>query len=351
MPLIGASLTAVEDKEGLANALEVNGPSSERMLIGCPSSEERQRLIDLLHKQMNCEAPISLTTSSSLPYVSSRLPYRALTRTLAKLIRCGRLTGAQLRDILDSLAERERRLKLGLTLLDPSWPVGNRNFDLDRFRRRCKTEVHLSFAKAQIPPDYVGSPKAGSLLVEKELVLGIPLTSDEDDEETVVASSRSSSLTCLERLTWARELSCHSVLDFPLSSQSSWGRIASRSQSLPPSFHLKGPDGSCERNELKIQVTAPAPSSSDLPPPVQCDPPSASLYRSTLYAHWWLKARFSAATVKAPLFEIEGKVSPKFTVAPPSSSHTLSSLTTPTTSHPLSSVRTALAFQTCRMKE
>ncbi len=85
--------------------LTVSG--SERMTISCPSREERNKLIDLLQKQLKSPAAAGLTspTSSSVPYVS-RPPFRLLTRYLARLIKTGGLTRTSLAEILDGGGKR-----------------------------------------------------------------------------------------------------------------------------------------------------------------------------------------------------------------------------------------------------
>ena len=259
--------------------------------MSCPSREERQRLVDLLQKQMSGSSSTVVATS---PYVSCRLPYRTLTRFLANLIKTGLLTRPILREILDGRAERQRRLILGCTLLDP---LNNcRASDLNRFRRRCKVECHLTTG-------------IGSLRIDKEMTLGVPFLvrnwSDESVSSTTTTGSESDADARLER--------CASLDGAPLSCTSSDGLF--HTQSLPclnlcTNTTLQPADQNVVSHFSFDSGLADVEAICSQSSPTHCNQtqtvelsvspvPFSATYRSTLYAHWWLKAKVSASAIHA----------------------------------------------------
>lgn len=270
---------------------EVGG--CERIGISCPSREERQRLVDLLQKQMSGSSSTVVATS---PYVSCRLPYRTLTRFLASLIKTGLLTPLKLREILDGSCERQRRLILGCTLLDPLNGSGSGTSDLSRFRRRCKVECHLATG-------------TGNLRIDKELTLGVPFLvrnwSDETASSTTTTGSASDTDARLER--------CASLDGAPLSYAFSDGlfhtqslpclNLCTNSTSQPADqnavSHFSFDSGLADVEAIRSQ-SPPNHFNQTQTVELSVSPvPSSVTYRSTLYAHWWLKAKVSASAVHA----------------------------------------------------
>jgi len=310
---------------------------SERLVISCPFREERQRLVELLQKLIRSPIMSSPSANSTvLPYVSCRPPFWHLARYLARLIKTGRLTRRILRDILDGgEAERHRRLILGYAFLDHSNQIANPN----HFRRRCHVECHLSIGPKQ-KLDTCPSPQSRSIYVEKKLTLGVPFLSSSqfDDTTTPTSSTCSSSLTSVRErvvrhwssLSWAHmggRTGGSIGLPSPISESS---HTLSRTQSLPL-INLR-----CDRydNSRKSATSSGAevevadalghsttvgawishfsfdsgladvgtvtrsPSGNALSntSPLELDlrasSPVYSVYRSTLYAHWWRKAKF-----------------------------------------------------------
>ncbi len=319
-------------------------PGSERIVVSCPSREERVRLVELLQKQIR--NPVLNTSISTIPSVS-RPPLRMMTRYLIRLIKAGLLTRLRLREILDGgKAEHERRLLLGCTLINPTAVDTN---NLSRFVRQCRVECHMSTGQSSR-----SSPQSRSLYVEKEFTLRVPfvarcwnrssaLSFSSSTSSTSSSSSASTSLTSSssgssnKRVHWSPQSRIRRGLGGSLdssSSTSSKSRFPSRSQSLPPldlciSRSLKGP--STERTEVPIHYTSTSttvgawvsnfsfdsgladvgggvtpsqsrdatgtPSETDIS--ITSPVSSPAVYRSTLYAHWWRKAKVSASVVLA----------------------------------------------------
>ena len=95
----------------------VSVSGSEKIVVSCPSKEERFRLVELLHKQIRNP---TISSSSSAISCVSRPPFRLMARYLALLIKAGVLTRLRLREILDGgNAEHERRLILGCAFISP----------------------------------------------------------------------------------------------------------------------------------------------------------------------------------------------------------------------------------------
>lgn len=305
------------------------------MVISCPSREERQRLVELLQKQIRSPIMSSPSANSTvLPYVSCRPPFRHLARYLARLIKAGRLTRRILRDILDGgEAERHRRLILGYAFIDHS----NRIADPSHLRRRCHVECRLSIGQKQ-KLDTCPSPQSRSIYVEKKLTLGVPFhsSSQSDGTTTPTSSPCSSSLTSAgERVArhWSSLSWAHmgaGTGDLPSPFYESFHTL-SRTQSLPainlrcdrydncrksaPSSgavvevteasehsttvgawisHFSFDSGLADvsravtRSPSRNALSNASPSELDLRP----FSPVHSVYRSTLYAHWWRKAKF-----------------------------------------------------------
>ena len=323
----------------------VSVSGSERIIVSCPSKEERLRLIELLQKQIR-NPTISSSSSSAVSCVS-RPPFRLMTRYLALLIKAGLLTRLRLREILDGgKAEHERRLILGCAFISPSANVETIN--LNRFLRQCRAECHLPTGQSQR-----SSTQTRSLYIEKEFTMGVPFTvrsrsrsSASSTSSSTCTSSSSSSSSSSPLISGATNLKSHwspktrthggfsGSLDCSSFLSPKSPRFPSRSQSLPPPLDLcitrfcfKEP--SAERAEGPVQryyasTTAGAwvsnvsfdsgladvggatssqsrdatgtPSESDT---ASNSSPVAPVYRSTLYAHWWRKAKVSAAVLLA----------------------------------------------------
>ena len=248
----------------------------------------------------------SSTVVATSPYVSCRLPYRTLTRFLANLIKTGLLTPLKLREILDGSAERQRRLILGCTLLDPLNGCGSGTNDLSRFRRRCKVECHLSTG-------------TGSLHINKELTLGVPFLVRNWSDESA-SSTTSESVSDAD----ARLERCASLDGAPLSCTCSDGLFhtqslpclnLSNSSALQPVdqnavSHFSFDSGLADVEAIHSQ-SPPAHYNQTQTVELSVSPvPFGATYRSTLYAHWWLKAKVSASAVHASSPPLPSAVSP-----------------------------------------
>lgn len=285
--------------------------------MSCPSREERQRLIDLLQKQLRFP---STTVVSTTPYVSCRLPYRTLTRFLASLIKAGLLTRLILRDILDGSAECQRRLGFGCALMDA---VGSKSTsDLSRFRRHCKVECQMTAVESGGPVHH--SPQARSLYVEKELTLGVPFflrswsqsssTSDSSvsDHEPhwrrhrflSLNGSRSSSTSSDTTLFRTQSLPSVNLFASPASSDSlavhkAQGDVSTTLGAWVSRFSFDSGLADVGAIQLRSQFRD-APHCQSAGVELSVSAPLTQVFRSTLYAHWWLKAKVSASAVKFP---------------------------------------------------
>ena len=309
-------------------------PGSERMVISCPSREERLRLVELLQKQIRSPIISTPSTNSTVPYVSRRPPpFQHLARYLARLIKSGRLTRRILRDILDGgETEHHRRMVLGCAFIDHSTLV----IDLNHFIRRCRAECHLSIGREE--PDSCPSPhQSRSIYIEKEFTLGVPILMLSSSSPSTSVTSSSSSLTSVRekvaKLHWSSHSWAHlgvctgGSLDAP-SNNSDTSHSLSRTQSLPMMDLrcMNRNDNIEQAAEIKLTKTlghsttvgawishfsfdsgladvgrAVTRSSSrnalsNASPSSELDLRTSSsaqpIYRSTLYAHWWRKAKF-----------------------------------------------------------
>ena len=290
------ALNTSDDAEGIVpsnrNAFELTISGQERMMVSCTSREERQRLFDLLQKQIRSPTAVSSPTSASFPYVS-RPPFRLLTRYLARLIKKGQLTRRLLGEILDGgRAERERKLVLGCSLIDGIPPAGSSLAsinDLGRFRRKCRVEYHLKAGKHR---------------------------SHSSDKSSSATSSSNSAPCCPERIRRSSQSSQvrGGSLGTACLSSSSTDSSLFRTHSLPPvdlfvasvepqsqpllcgekedeqysaSTTVGAWISSCSFDSGLADVGSGGTASS-------CNassPSSPPTYRSTLYAHWWRKAK------------------------------------------------------------
>lgn len=283
-------------------------------MISCPSREERHKLIELLQKQIRSPAAagVASPTSSTVPYVS-RPPFRLLTRHLARLIKMGHLTRLVLTEILGGgEGECQRRLILGCALIDgrvhyPSdRTVSTTSIDLSRFRRRCVTEVHLSDAHSHsLRAEETNSsiPTGGPFFIRS--------WSQSDSSSSASTQRRcrnhSDFWTRGGSLDAARCLSSCSPQPAPF-----------RARSLPP---------------VEISFLPPADPPAEQPITIQhastvigtwvsrfsfdsnlsdgeatCSSNEEPVYRSTLYAHWWRKAKFPlVAPMPPPSSRIPGR--------------------------------------------
>ena len=314
----------------------VSVSGSEKIVVSCPSKEERFRLVELLHKQIRNP---TISSSSSAISCVSRPPFRLMARYLALLIKAGVLTRLRLREILDGgNAEHERRLILGCAFISPLAVIETNN--LNRFLRQCRAECHLSIDQPQR-----SSPQTRSLYIEKEFTMGVPLIVHSWSRSSASSTSSSSS-TSSPLVSGATNMKSHwspksrirgsfsRSLDSSSFLSSKCPRFPSRSQSLPPHldmcitrFSLK--DTSAEKAEVPVQRyftsttvgawvsnvsfdsgladvggVTPSQSRDATGTPSELDTASNSspcfpVYRSTLYAHWWRKAKVSAAIVLA----------------------------------------------------
>ena len=264
-----------------------------------------------------------------------------MTRYIVRLIKAGLLTRLRLREILDESHEHERRLLLGCTFINPTAIDAN---NLNRFRRQCRAECHLSTGQSS-----PSSPQSRSLYIEKEFTLRVPFAARcwNRSSASFVSSSTSSSSSSTSLVSSYSETSNQKVLwppqshirrDFGRSLDrvsiiSKSPRFPSRSQSLPPldlciDRFLKAP--SAELTEGPVHYTsttvgawvsnfsfdsgladvgggAGTPSqsrdatgtSSENDISISSPVSSPAVYRSSLYAHWWRKAKVSAAVVLA----------------------------------------------------
>lgn len=252
-----------------------------------------------------------------------------MTRYIARLIKAGILTHLRLREILDGgKTENERRIILGCNLMGLSTSAGTD--DLNRFRRQCRVECHLSTDSQRSSPQ--------TLYIEKGLTLGFPLgvqywnlsSSSSSSYTSTSSSSTSSSRATKEKLHWPPRSRMREGLGGSVDRASFFSkspRLPSRSQSLPAlelsitSFH-KAP--SAERAESAVQrpytsttvgawvsnfsydsgladVGGATPSQSrdatGTPSEISISSSVSPVYRSTLYAHWWRKAKLPATVV------------------------------------------------------
>lgn len=301
-------------------------PGSERLVVSCPSRDERLRLVELLQKQIR-NPVIASQAATSIPSVS-RPPFRLMTRYMARLIKTGLLTHQRLREILDGgKSEHQRRVLLGCTIINPS--LSAEMNDLNRFRRQCKVECLLSADDSQ-----TSSLHSRSIHIEKELTLGIPLGARYwNRSSTSSTSSSSSSGLTNEKFHWPAQTRTREGFGGSVdrtSSPAKSPRFPSRSQSLPPlDFRIvssvKAP--TAEQTNCPVQrpytsttvgawvsnfsydsgladVGGATPSQSRDATGTSSDISISSsvshpVYRSTLYAHWWRKAKLSSEVVLA----------------------------------------------------
>lgn len=297
--------------------------------------------MELLQKQIR-NPTISSSSSSSAVSCVSRPPFRLMTRYLALLIKAGLLTRLRLREILDGgKAEHERRLILGCAFISSSANVETNN--LNRFLRQCRAEFHLSTGQSQR-----SSTQTRSMYIEKELTMGVPFivrswSRSTSSSTSSSSSSRSSPLisgaTGVKTHCWSPKSRTRGGFSESLDCSSFFSpkspRFPSRSQSLPPPldlcitrFSFKEPtadraEGPVQRFYTSTTVGAwvsnvsfdsgladvggaatPSQSRDATGTPSEPDTasnssPVAPVYRSTLYAHWWRKAKVSAAVLLA----------------------------------------------------
>lgn len=266
------------------------------MTISCPSREERNRLIDLLQKQLKSPAAAGLTspTSSSVPYVS-RPPFRLLTRYLARLIKTGGLTRTSLAEILDGgKAERQRKLILGCSFFQDD-PSSELTSDLSRFRRRCRVECHISTSGGSAHNEE-GAPL---------LILSWNNSGSTSSSYTSKQRDRSRSPSCIR----GGSLDAVKYLSPPTAESES----LFRTQSLPP-VDLFFSASSCDKvDEPQLAVQYSSTSAGTWVSHFSFDsgledlesgcasPPETPFYRSTLYAHWWRKAKLPSSTISGTL--------------------------------------------------
>jgi hypothetical protein len=236
---------------------------SEKIIVSCPSKEDRLRLVELLQKQIRNP---TISSSSSAVSCVSRPPFRLMTRYLALLIKAGLLTRLRLREILDGGdAEHERRLILGCAFIDPSTIIETNN--LNRFLRQCRAECHLSIDQSQR-----SSPQKRSLYIEKEFTMWVPFivrswNRSSESSTSPCTTSTSPSSPLVSRATnlknhWSPKSrtcrSCREGLDGSSFISSKYPRFPSRSQSLPPPLdlcitRLSLKEPSVERTEGPVQ--------------------------------------------------------------------------------------------------
>lgn len=300
----------------------------------CSSREDRNRLVELLQKQIRNPVINPSLATPSLPCVS-RPPFRLLTRYFARLVKAGHVTHKRLREILDGgEIEHRRRLLLGCTIIGAQ-SVIETDHNLNHFRRQCRVECHLTTAQSDSERSSIQSRH---LFIEKDLTMGLPFVvpwfsrcsaSCSSSSSMSTEAAHSKSFWCPKSRTrrgFGRSLDCSSFF----SSKSP--KFLSRSQSLPPPLDLcnissKETPKSSERKDgfeqrLFTSTTAGAwisnfsydsgladvggvssqsrdatgtPSEVD----ISTSSPISPVYRSTLYAHWWRKAKVSAAVVLA----------------------------------------------------
>uniref|UniRef100_A0A0P5BWA1 Rho guanine nucleotide exchange factor n=1 Tax=Daphnia magna TaxID=35525 RepID=A0A0P5BWA1_9CRUS len=331
--LSGMSLNMQDDTELSRCTFELLVSGSERVLVSCPSKEERLRLVDLLQKQIR--NPVITSPSTSTVACVSHPPFRLMTRYFALLIKAGLLTRLRLREILDGgKAEHERRLILGCTFISPSAIAEKDN--LNRFLRQCRAECRLSTGQSDR-----SSTQTRSLYIEK-FTLGVPLVVHSWIRSSIFSSSTSSTSSSPSssplisgaingKMNWPRE-GFGGSLDSASLVPSKSPKFPFRSQSLPPldlcitRYNLK--EASVERAEGPVQQrytsttvdawvsnfsfdsgladvggATPSRSRDATDTPSERDTSDSSLtspvYRSTLYAHWWRKAKVSAALILA----------------------------------------------------
>lgn len=298
--------------------------------MSCPSREERLRLVEILQKQIRNPVITSQAATPTVPIVS-RPPFRLMTRYIARLIKAGILTHLRLREILDGgKTEHERRIALGCNFIGLS--TSTETNDLNRFRRQCRVECHLSTDSQRTSPQ--------TLYIEKGFTLGIPLgvqywnrSSSSSSYTSTSSSSSSSSLRATkEKLNWPSRSRMREGLGGSVDRASFFAkspRFPSRSQSLPAlelsiTSSIKAP--SAEGAECTAQrpytsttvgawvsnfsydsgladVGGATPSQSrdatGTPSDISISSSVSPVYRSTLYAHWWRKAKLPAAVVLA----------------------------------------------------
>lgn len=302
------------------------------MTVACSSREDRTRLIELLQKQIRNPVTNTSLVTSSLPSVS-RPPFRLLTRYFARLIKTGLLTHKQLRGILDGgEIEHKRRLTLGCAIICPLSLIETDD-DLNRFRRQCRVECQLATGR---PQSQRSSLQSRHLYIEKDFTLGVPFVVHcwSRSSSSCSSSSSMSTETAHSKSLWrprTRIRRGFGSLDCLSSLSSKSPRFLSRCQSLPPPLDLCSISSKeaqpCERTEnleqrLYTSTTAgawisnfsydsgladvggvPSQSRDATGTPSEVDSshssPISPVYRSTLYAHWWRKAKVSTAVVLA----------------------------------------------------
>ena len=304
-------------------------PGSDRIVVSCPSREERTRLVELLQRQIRSSV-ISPTPPATITSVS-RPPYRLMTRYFSRLIKSGRLTRPQLREILDGgTAEHQRQLLLGCTFLGYEFTESK---SLNRFRRQCRVDCQLLPCQSQ-----PSSPQTRTLYMKKEFILRVPLGDcDQSSSLTVSSSSSSSSFPRTnERIDFSSRLRTPGGFGGSLERCSTFSSKSPtnpfRTQSLPAlDFGILRiqREPSAEQDQSQIQHPCTMSTTVDAwvsnfsfdsgladvggattsrsrdatgtssEADISISSTAFPVYRSTLYAHWWRKAKISPTTVLA----------------------------------------------------